>query len=152
MALNSGPLFGILIKIGLTETLTFISGYVFGPVLGFVAGASIIVISDTATAPGAWTPFIAAIIGTIGVIAGIIRRIDSKPSFALMGVSAVVLTIISEALQNGWVAVFYNLPFLATMIAGLSSMIAALINNFILFTTIGLRVTKMILDSSGRSK
>lgn len=152
MALNAGPLFGILIKIGLTETLTFISGYSFGLVPGFVAGASIIVISDAATLPGAWTPFIAAIIGIIGMSAGIIRRIAPKPSFALMGTSAIILTILSEVLQNGWVAVFYNVPFPATMIAGLSSLITALINNFILFTTIGLKTTKMILDSSGRSK
>jgi hypothetical protein len=152
VALNAPePLFGILIKIGLTETLTFITGYAFGIVPGFVAGASIIVISDAAMLPGAWTPFIAGIIGIIGVCAGLIRRVAPKPSFALMGVSAIILTILSELLQNAWVALFYNVPFLATMITGLSSMIAALINNFVLFTTVGLRVARMILHSSGRS-
>jgi uncharacterized membrane protein len=68
------PFYGLLIAVGLTETLTFISGFTLGPVAGFVTGASIIVISDMATVPGPWTPFIAVIIGIIGVIAGIARR------------------------------------------------------------------------------
>jgi uncharacterized membrane protein len=150
--LNPGPLFGVLIKVGLTETLTFISGYAFGIVPGFVTGASIIVISDIATLPGRWAPFIAIIIGTIGVCAGIIRRLAARRSFALFGSPAVVLTVMSESFQNAWVAVTYNVPFPVTMVTGLSSLIAALINSLVLFTAIGLRVTKIILHSAGRSR
>ena len=152
LASNSGPLFGILIKIGLTETLTFVGGYALGIVPGFVVGASIIVISDIATVPGAWTPFIAVIIGLLGVCAGVIRRIGAKPSLPLFGVSAICLTILSEILQNGWVAVAYNVPFLVTMVTGLSSLVAALINNFVLFTTVGLRVTRIVRHSAGRAE
>ena len=140
-----------MIKIGLTETLTFVSGFVFGPMAGFVTGASIIIISDMAMLPGAWTPFIAAIIGLIGVCASLIRKGVEKPTFRIMGISAVALTLMSEILQNTWVAVFYNVPISVAVIAGISSLIAALVNNLILFTTLGLRTISIILESALRS-
>jgi uncharacterized membrane protein len=145
------PVYGLLIKIGLTETLTFISGYALGSISGFVTGSSIIVISDMATIPGAWTPFIAMIIGAIGVISGMIRRFVTEPTAKMMGVLAVLLTLMSESLQNAWVAVFYNLPFLTTMLAGLPTLVAALANNVVLFTAVAGRIIKVITDSSVNS-
>lgn len=58
---------GIVIKVGLTETVAFLSGLAFRPVQGFATGALIIVVSDLYRRPGPRTPFIAAIIGLIGV-------------------------------------------------------------------------------------
>jgi energy-coupling factor transport system substrate-specific component len=134
----------------LTETVTFVSGFVFGPMAGFVTGASIIIISDMAMLPGAWTPFIAAIIGLIGVCASLIRKEVEKPSLRIMGISAVALTPMSETLQNTWVAVFYNVPISVAVMAGISSLITALVNNIILFTTLGLRTIRIILESALR--
>jgi hypothetical protein len=68
-----------------------------------------------------------------------------------MGISAVALTLMSEILQNTWVAVFYNVPISVAVIAGISSLIAALVNNLILFTTLGLRTIRIILESALRS-
>jgi hypothetical protein len=117
---------------------------------GFVTGASIIIISDMAMLPGAWTPFIAAIIGLIGICASLIRKEVENPSLRIMGISAVALTPMSETLQNTWVAVFYNVPISVAVMAGISSLITALVNNIILFTTLGLRTIRIILESALR--
>ena len=142
------PFYGVLIAIGLTETITFVSGFAFGSVSGFVTGSSIIVISDMATIPGAWTPFIAIIIGAIGVVGGMITGLVKQPTARMMGICAVILTLMSESLQNLWVALFYNIPFSVTMLTGLSTLVIALANNFILFTTVGLRIIRIIQGSS----
>jgi len=142
------PLYGLFIAVGLTETLTFISGFTLGPAEGFVTGVSIIVISDIATIPGAWTPVIAVIIGMIGVFAGITRRLVKELDFRIMAVFSILLTLMSETLQNVSIALLFNTPVVATMISGLPTLIVALVNNFILFTTVGLRVITMILGSA----
>lgn len=138
------PLYGLLVKVGLSETLAFVSGFIFGPAIGFLTGAMIIIISDMATIPGAWTPFIAAIIGLVGLSAGIIRRLDRNPTVLTMGLSAAVLTLMSETLQNSWVSLSYNVPLVATMLSGLPSLAMAEVNNIILFPTVGLRVIKIL--------
>lgn len=146
---SPGPLFGILIKVGLTETLTFINGFVYGPAVGFVTGSLIIVISDLFILPGPWTPFIAAIIGLLGVCAGIIRRLlGNRLSFRLLAASAAALTLLSEFLQNAWVALFYNIPIAAAMTTGIPSLITALANNVILFTTLGMKVIRLLREAA----
>ncbi len=119
LALVTPPLFGILIAVGLTETLTFIDGFVYGPTAGFVTGFLIILIADIFTQPGPWTPFIAAIIGLIGLVAGTMRRSDRIPTVRMLAVSAVLLTLMSELLQNAWVALFYSLPIAGVMTLGI---------------------------------
>ena len=143
-----GTAFAVVIKFGLTETLTFVSGFVYGPVAGFVAGFLIIVLSDIASpfGAGAWTPFIASIIGLLGICAGIIRRVRSRPTVLMMIVSAVALTVLSESLQNIWVVVFYNAPLVATMILGLPSLAAALANNVVLFPTVGSKAIEFVQE------
>jgi uncharacterized membrane protein len=137
-------IFSILIKVGLTETLTFINGFVFGPGVGFLTGALIIIISDIGMTPGPWTPFIAAIIGLFGVGAGLIRRYVNPTSSLTLGLCAALLTIMSEFLQNSWVALFYGTPILAAMILGLPSAVTALVNNVILIVTVGPRAITLV--------
>jgi hypothetical protein len=140
------PFYGVVIKIGLTETLAFIIGFTYGVIAGFIGGAMIIVISDLMILPGPWTPFIAAIIGLVfGVGGGVIGHFKNPvPGIKVLGASAVTLTIVSEILQNWWVAVFYSTPFLGTMIYGFSSLVTALVNNTILLIAIGPRVIMAI--------
>ena len=140
------PFYGIVIKLGLTETLAFIIGFTYGIVAGFVGGAMIIIISDLMVLPGPWTPFIAAIIGLVfGVGGGVIGHFKNPvPGIKILGASAVILTVASEILQNWWVAVFYSTPLLATMIYGFSSLITALVVNTILLIAIGPRVITVI--------
>ena len=95
LALMSPPLFGILIAVGLTETLTFIDGFVYGSLTGFVTGFLIILLSDIATQPGPWTPFIGGIIGLLGILAGTVGRSDRIPTVRVMAVCAVLLTLMS---------------------------------------------------------
>lgn len=77
-------------KFGLTETLTFANGLVFGPTAGFVTGAGIIAVADVAMGwAGAWTPFIAAIIELLGIIGGLMRRATQNPGKIVMGMSAI---------------------------------------------------------------
>jgi len=150
------PLYGVVVKIGLSETLAFVCGYVFGPIQGFITGVLIIVVSDAFTWLGFWTPFIAAIIGVVGFFGGIFGRFRHEPSMMMLGTMAVVLTIVSEFLQNLWSAWYTwsfftpETPFaivLATMILnGLPSMIVAVINNAILFTALAPRVIRILRD------
>lgn len=147
LALSSPePFYGIVVKIGLTETLAFIIGLAFGPIAGFTGGASIIVISDLMIYPGPWTPFIASIIGLMfGVGGGILRRF-ANPTLGLRGyaLSGVILTVASETLQNLWVALTYGEPLLAAMAFGVPTLITALLNNTILLIALGPRISTVI--------
>ena len=143
------PAFAVVVKIGLSETLSFVSGFVYGPGVGFVTGFLIILLSDIASPYGAgvWTPFIASIIGLLGVFAALIRRLRPRPSPLMMITSAVALTLLSESLQNIWGALFYNTPILGatgTMVLGLPSLVTAMINNVILFPTVGMRTIEFL--------
>ena len=150
------PLYGVAVKIGLSETLAFVCGYVFGPIQGFITGVLIIVVSDACTWLGFWTPFIAAIIGLLGFFGGIFSRFRQEPSIMMLGAMAVLLTIASEFLQNLWGAWYMwsfftpETPFaivLATMMVnGLPSMITAVINNAVLFTTLAPRVISILRE------
>jgi hypothetical protein len=141
------PLYGTVIKAGLSETLSFVSGLVFGPVAGFITGFSIILLSDLAIAPGAWTPFIASIIGLLGICGGILRHFRREPTMRMMLISAVPLTLMSEFLQNAWVSVFFNTPIAATMLTGIPALITALANNMILFPTVGFKTVKFLQNN-----
>jgi uncharacterized membrane protein len=145
---SAGPLYGVLVKVGLTETLAFVSGFAYGPAAGFFTGSLIIVISDLFTLPGPWTPFIATIIGLLGSLGGIIGRHHSEPTFRTLVFSAAVLTLVSEFLQNSWVALFYAVPIAAAMATGAPSLITALTNNIILFTALGPRIVKLLREST----
>lgn len=142
------PFYGVVIKIGLSETLTFIMGIIYGPVVGFLGGSSIIVISDLPTQPGPWTPFIGGIIGGVFGIGGAALRLfaRSRPSILWFGASALILTVISEFLQNWWGTLFYGIPLLASMISGIPSLITALVNNTMLFTILAPRVISTIQE------
>lgn len=144
IALSASPLYGLLIKVGLSETLAFLSGVLFGPIQGFVTGALIIVVSDLYMMPGPWTPFIAAIIGLIGIGGGAIHILRKNPSLVQLGASAITLTLVSELLQNIWFAVFFELPIEATLLMGIPSIATALVNNTILFTTVVPKVVRLM--------
>jgi len=141
------PLYGVLIKIGLTETLAFVSGFVFGPATGFLAGAMIILVSDLFMLPGPWTPFIAAIIGIFGLGGSVTRRLHREPSVLTLGAFTVLFTLLSELLQNIWFAWFFNIPIMITLLMGVPSMVTAVVNNTILITTLGLKVIRLIQDT-----
>jgi len=152
--------YGILVKIGLCETLAFICGFVFGPVQGFVTGALIIVVSDLLTWAGIWTPVIAAIIGLLGVWGGLLRRVRENPGVIFLGVTAVVLTLVSETLQNLYTTWFYLVSGMPLMVAlvtafggGIISMITAIVNNMVLFVTVAPRIIgvmrRMVVEKRG---
>lgn len=148
--------YGIFVKIGLTETLAFVSGFAFGPVQGFLTGVLIIVISDifSASGPGLWTPFIAAIIGLLGVFGGVFRRFKENLSTVFLAVSAVILTMMSELLQDIWFAwymwAFYmpETPFLivlvTSLVGGVASIVTGLANNVVFFTALSPRIIKIL--------
>jgi hypothetical protein len=150
LAMLSGPtpIYGILIKIGLTETLTFILGYAIGATAGLLGGASIIIISDLVVIPGAWTPFIAGIIGLVfGVGGGAVHRIvKGGPTIKVLASSVALLTLLSEFLQNAWVTLFFGVPLYVTLAQGIPTLATALINNVVLLSTIGPRIISYIMD------
>ena len=151
-------LYGIFIKVGLTETLAFVSGFAFGPVQGFVTGVLIIVVSDIFSmyGPGLWTPFIAAIIGLLGICGGVFRRFRENPSIMFLVASAVVLTMVSQLLQDIWFAwymwAFYmpETPFLivlaTSLVGGITSTVTALINNIVFFVAVAPKTIKVLRE------
>ena len=141
------PVYGLLVKVGLTEMLAFVSGFLFGPAMGFLSGAMIIVISDLFMMPGVWTPFIAAIIGIFGLGGAAVRRLGSEPSAPTLGVFAVVFTVLSESLQNAWFAWFFNMPIAAVFVMGAPSAATAIVNNAVLIPTLGRKVIRLIQDT-----
>jgi uncharacterized membrane protein len=136
-------IYGVLIKIGLTETLAFACGFVFGPLQGFIAGALIIVVFDLFMVLGPWTPFIAAIIGIIG-IGGVLRRFTGNPSVTALSISALVLMLISEVQQFTWFAWFFGMPIITSFLMGIPTLITAFINNTVLFATAESRIIKLM--------
>jgi uncharacterized membrane protein len=153
VALESpGPLYGILIKVGLSETLAIVNGLAMGPFVGFTTGALIVLVSDLFMVPGPWTPFIASIIGLLGLLSGIVRRWFSNPAARRLALLAVSLTLLSEVLQNAWVSLFYGVPFLATTIMGVPSLVTALMNNAILLSLIGPRIVMLIRKTTQSSE
>jgi uncharacterized membrane protein len=142
------PFYGVVVKVGLSETLAFIMGIIYGPVVGFLGGSSIIVISDLPVAPGPWTPFIGGIIGFVfGVGGGTLRHLfRNRPNALWFAVSAVALTVVSEFLQNLWGSEFYGIPLLVSMVGGVPSLITALVNNTVLFTILAPRVISTIQE------
>jgi len=141
------PMYGVIVKIGLAETLTFVSGFVFGPISGFITGALIIIVSDLFTWAGPWTPIIAVIIGLLGVFGGLLRHVMENPNVVFLGVTAVILTLVSETLQNFYTTWFYmvsGVPLVEALVmafgGGIVSMVTAVISNTVLFTTIAPRI------------
>jgi len=145
-------IYGVLIKVGLTETLAFVAGFALGPLQGFLTGSLIIVVSDMFMMPGIWTPFIAAIIGLIGIIGGFLRRLANKPSRLFLSLSAISLTLTSEFLQNAWFALFFQIPLMPTLLTGLPSIVTALVNNTILFTALGNKMVRMVREVASQPK
>jgi len=145
------PLYGVLIKVGLTETLAFVSGFVFGATLGFLSGALIVVISDLFMMPGPWTPFIAAIIGIFGLGGAAIRRPGGNPSVVAFGACGAALTILSEFLQNAWFALFFGIPIMVALAMAIPSMATAVANNIILLTTVAPRIIRLIQEATTRA-
>ena len=141
------PAYGLLVKVGLTETLAFVSGFLFGSAMGFLSGAMIIIISDLFMMPGVWTPFIAAIIGIFGLAGSVARRLGSEPSVFTSCVFAVVFTVLSESLQNVWFAWFFNIPIAAVFLMGVPSTAAAIVNNAVLIPTVGRKVIRLIQNT-----
>jgi uncharacterized membrane protein len=143
-----GTAFAVVIKLGLSETLSFVSGFVYGPIAGFVTGFLIIVLSDIGTpyGAGAWTPFIASIIGLLGICGGFIRRMRPRPTVLLMTVSAIGLTLLSETLQNLYTSIAYNVPIALSMSQGLPSLVSALVNNIVFFPTVGIKAIEFIQE------
>ena len=56
--------------------------------------------------------------------------------------------MLSEFLQNIWVALFYNIPIAAAMATGIPSLITALASNVILFTTLGMKVIRLLREAA----
>jgi hypothetical protein len=148
----SGPtaIYGILVKIGLTETLTFILGCAIGITAGFVRGGLIIIISDLLLVPGAWTPFIAGIIGPVfGVGGGVVHRIvKGQVTIRALIMSAALLTFVSELLQNAWFTLFFGAPLYVALAQGTPTLATALANNMILLSTVGARAISYITNST----
>ena len=101
-------------------------------------------------------PFIAAIIGLLGVFGGVLRRSKEQLSTKFLAVSAVTLTMISELLQNIWFALYmwaFYMPetpflvvFMMTLAQGIASAVTAIFNNIVFFVAVAPRTIRVLKE------
>jgi hypothetical protein len=65
----------------------------------------------------------------------------------MMALCAVGLTLLSEFLQNLWSSVTFNASIIATMSLGFPSLLTAMVNNLILFPTVGTKAIEFVQEN-----
>ena len=127
--------------------LIICSGYVFGPVAGFMVGAITPVISNFFLGQGLWTLYQMLAWGLIGYGAAFLRRFDpGRKGFVLFGViSAFVFGAITNI--SFWMLFVYPLTFSTLIFAQLSSLwfdIAHAIGNTLFLGLFGVRTIAIL--------
>ncbi|MDY6958959.1 MAG: ECF transporter S component [Halobacteriota archaeon] len=95
------------------QPCTFIiicTGLVFGPIAGFMVGCLTPLISNFFLGHGPWTLFQMLAWGVIGLIAGILGRINSDPDFRMIVVFGAVSGYIFGVIMNVWFWSYFIYP------------------------------------------
>lgn len=141
--------FAALPNIQPTTFLVIISGYVFGPQVGFIVGSTAAVVSNFFLGQGPWTPAQMLAWGLAGITAGWLGAFDLK-----IGHISMVLFCLAWGYMYGWImnlwfwaAFVYPLnwqSFLATCAASVWFDTAHAISNAVLYLLLGPRVIKIL--------
>nr|WP_208984988.1 ECF transporter S component [Maledivibacter halophilus] len=102
--------FAALANLQPTTFLVIISGYVFGPIFGFMVGAFSALISNSFLGHGPWTPWQMMAWGLAGLTAGILGKFMKKPSRLKLALFAFVWGFLFDYIMKLWHWLFLVYP------------------------------------------
>lgn len=126
------------------------TGYVFGPVNGFVVGSMTILISNFSLGQGPWTPFQMTALGLVGFISYFIPRLKNrKINLLLLIMFGIFSAYLYGSITNIWYwSAFASQHTIATYIAilaaGLLSDTARAVGNVLFISLLGLPILKIL--------
>lgn len=93
-----------------TTFLIIISGWVFGPLSGFMIGSVSVIVSNTFLGHGPWTPWQMLAWGMSGLISGILGRKIHKPNKLLLGMYGFIWGFLFDYIMNLWHWIIFIYP------------------------------------------
>lgn len=93
-----------------TTFLVIISGYVFGPIFGFMVGAVAALVSNSFLGHGPWTPWQMMAWGLAGLTSGVLSKFMKKPSRFILSVFAFAWGFLFDYIMNLWHWLFLVYP------------------------------------------
>ncbi len=152
LAIGGNYALSALPNVELSSVMVFLSGFLFGPVIGALVGSIAMIIYQYWNPWGAFIPPIGlAVIGCtifIGVIGGILgkalQRLDYSDSrwFLLPVLFGILLTLFFDLVTNFAYSITFGIPFIVVLIIGLPFTIVHIVSNAILFGLLTQPVTR----------
>ncbi|WZL72246.1 ECF transporter S component [Clostridiaceae bacterium 35-E11] len=102
--------FAALPNVQPTTFLVMISGYVFGPVFGFIVGAVAALVSNSFLGHGPWTPWQMLAWGLAGCSAGIFKKNSRNFPRLLFAIFAFCWGFLFDYIMNIWHWLFFVYP------------------------------------------
>jgi len=141
--------FAVLPNVQPTTFLVIVSGYVFGPVFGFIVGAVATLVSNSFLGHGPWTPWQMLAWGLAGFSAGIAGKVFPRPSRLGLSVFAFMWGFMFDYIMNIWNWLFFVYPlnlksFIATFAASFYLDLAHAAGNFIFCYVFGVDFINII--------
>ncbi len=141
-------------NVELSSVMVFISGFLFGPVIGSLVGFIAMVIYQVWNPWGAFIPPIGlAVIGCtifFGIVGGILgkalQRLDYSDWrwFLLPALFGVLLTLLYDLVTNFVYSFSFGVPFIIALITGFPYLLVHVISNGLLFGLLTQPVTQAI--------
>ncbi len=141
-------------NVELSSVMVFLSGFLFGPIIGALVGFIAMVIYQFWNPWGAFIPPIGlAVIGCtifFGIVGGILgkalQRLDYSDQrwFLLPALFGVLLTLFYDLVTNFAYSLSFGVPFIIALITGLPYLLIHIISNGLLFGLLTQPVTKAI--------
>jgi LytS/YehU family sensor histidine kinase len=154
LAIGGNYVLSAIPNIELSSIMVFLSGFLFGPVIGAFVAFIAMIIYQIWNPWGAFIPPIGlAVIGCavfIGIIGGILgkalQRFDYSDTrwFLLPALFGILLTLLFDLITNFAYSVTFGMPFIVALITGLPFTAVHVISNAILFGLVTQPVTRAV--------
>ena len=137
--------FAVLPNVQPTTFLVIVSGYVFGPVFGFMVGVVATLVSNSFLGHGPWTPWQMLAWGLAGLSAGILGRFAKVPSRLGLSIFAFAWGFLFDYIMNLWHWLFFVYPlniksFIATYAASFYFDLSHAAGNFVFTFIFGIDI------------
>lgn len=127
-----------------------LTGYIFGPINGFMVGSMTMLISNFSLGHGPWTPFQMIALGTVGFLSYFIPRFSNRRiNFSLLIIFGIISAYLYGAITNLWywsafVSQHTIETYFAISSAGFLADTARAVGNSIFISTLGLPLLKIL--------
>jgi energy-coupling factor transport system substrate-specific component len=133
--------------------LILCSGYVFGPVAGFLVGALTAIVSNFFLGHGPWTLFQVLAWGLAGASAVLLRRFDLRPG--VLVIAGIVWGLLFGVIMNTWTWIAFVYPltlrtFLITWVASIPFDVMHAAGNALFLGLLGVRTIRVLERYNGR--